>query len=116
MQTAHCCPVISERPAAVPGFGWVHPIRNAPIAPATRAKRPRFPAVILAAPASVAGAGQGKLDAAVLGPPLWRVIGGDRVSFAAALRRDQARIDALGDEEIGNGLRPFQRQLLVVLD
>ena len=47
---------------------------------------------------------------------MWRVIRRDRVSFATALRRDQVRIDPLGDEKIGNGLCPSQRELLVVID
>ena len=41
--------------------------------------------------ASGAGAGQGELDAAVLRPPLRRVVGGDRVK---PLREQAARLDA----------------------
>src|SRR5207249_1346021 len=48
MQTAHCWPAMSDRPAAVFGLGWAHPTRSAPPIPAVKANRPRLAPVILA--------------------------------------------------------------------
>ena len=47
---------------------------------------------------------------------MWRVIRGDRISVSEAARRDQVRIDPLGNEEVRDGLRPFQRKLLVAVN
>src|SRR5712672_3739944 len=123
MHKVHCCPAVLDLPAAVSGLGWAHPMTSGPMAATMRANCPRLAPLIFSVPfacqcrpASGAGAGEGELDAAVLGPPLWRVIRGDRVCIPAALCRDEVRIDPLGDEEIGDGLRPSQRQLLVVFD
>src|SRR5215471_15438413 len=66
--------------------------------------------------ASGAGAGQGEFDAPILGPPLRRVVRGNRVRVAEPARRNQVRFDPLRDEEIGDGLRPLQRQLLVAFN
>src|SRR5215831_6244988 len=60
-------------------------------------------------------AGYGELNTAVLSASLRRVVRCDRISIPKASRRDQVRVDSLGDEEIGDGLRSFQRKLLVAV-
>src|ERR1700746_1530347 len=107
MQMAHCCPVMSERPAAVLELGWEHPARSTtPIGPPIKANGTRLALFIFAPPraaSSGAGADQGKFDAAVLGPPLRRVVWGDRVGIAEAPSLHQVRVYALRDQEIGDG-------------